>query len=49
MSARWNNVCKLMVWIKHGSKWTDSRKSATKMQDLSRAYEVMTALSHRSQ
>lgn len=47
MSTRQNNRCKLMVWIEHGSKWTDSGKSATKMLNLSRAYEAMTTISHR--
>lgn len=48
MSTRWNSMYKLMVYPEHGSKWTDSGKSASKMLNFIRAYEVMTAISHRS-
>lgn len=48
MSARGNSMCKLMICPEHGSKWTDGGKSATKMLNLIRDYEVMTATSQRS-
>lgn len=42
------SMCKLMVCTEHGSKWTDSGDSATKMLHLIRVFELITAISHRS-